>query len=77
MDKICSSFFVVSSKGMKIILNFGRKTYRIIDEHKQIDSLFSDAKMIVPLKARLTYNYKAIDKIYQNNFKVTKKGMLT
>lgn len=45
----------------------------ILDEYKQIDSLFSDVEMVALLKAGLTYNYEAIDKIYQNNFKVTKK----
>lgn len=50
--------------------------YGILDEYKQINSLFSDVEMVALLKAGLTYNYEAIDKIYQNNFKVTKKRML-
>ncbi|WP_119317765.1 SAP domain-containing protein [Companilactobacillus formosensis] len=34
----------------------------ILDEYKQIDSLFSDVEMVTLLKAGLTYNYEAIDK---------------
>lgn len=45
----------------------------ILDEYKQIDSLFSDVEMVTLLKAGLTYNYEAIDKTYQDNFKATKK----
>lgn len=45
----------------------------ILDEYRQIDSLFSDVEMVALLKAGLTYNYAAIDKIYQNNFSVNKK----
>lgn len=45
----------------------------ILDEYRQIDSLFSDVEMVALLKAGLTYNYAAIDNIYQNNFSVNKK----
>lgn len=40
----------------------------ILDEYVQIDSLFSDVEMLTLLKAGLTYNYEAIDKIYKNTF---------
>ncbi|WP_195701958.1 SAP domain-containing protein [Companilactobacillus futsaii] len=45
----------------------------ILDEYQQIDSLFSDVELVALLKAGLTYNYEAIDKIYQNTFENTKK----